>query len=65
VEGRWYHYFIRHRATLLKALLLIQGSPQIVIISTPWYRKETHLKGKSTNVNGPTVKARSLQKPLN
>ena len=47
VEGRWYHLFLRHRATLLKTLLLLQGNPQIVVITTPWYSKEKHLKGKA------------------
>ncbi|MFL5279137.1 MAG: APC family permease [Myxococcales bacterium] len=37
VRRRWYHFFVRSRATLLKALLLFEGGPQITIINTPWY----------------------------
>ena len=37
VRRRWYHFFLRSRATLLKALLLFEGGPQISIINTPWY----------------------------
>jgi amino acid transporter len=44
VEVRWYHLFLRHRATLLKTLLLLQGNPQIVVITTPWYNKESILR---------------------
>lgn len=39
VEKRWFHLFLPHRATLLKALLLMRGGPQIVVINTPWYRQ--------------------------
>jgi amino acid transporter len=38
VERHWYHYLLHNqRAELLKALLLIRGSPNIVLISVPWY----------------------------
>jgi amino acid transporter len=38
VERRWYHLFLHsHTASLLKALLLYRGGPQIVIVSAPWY----------------------------
>lgn len=37
VERRWYHFFFRHRTTLLKALLLLRGGPRIALITTPWY----------------------------
>jgi amino acid transporter len=37
VEKRWYHFIFRHRATLLKGLILMNGGPQIFIINTPWY----------------------------
>jgi amino acid transporter len=47
VEVQWYNLFLRHRATLLKTMLRLQGNPQIVIITTPWYRKETHKKEKA------------------
>jgi amino acid transporter len=37
VRRRWYHFFVQSRATLLKALLLLEGGPQISVINTPWY----------------------------
>lgn len=40
VERHWYHYPLHNqRAELLKALLLIRGSRNIVLISVPWYIK--------------------------
>ena len=40
VERHWYHYLLHsQRAELLKALLLIKGSRNIVLISVPWYIK--------------------------
>ncbi|PTY07085.1 APC family permease [Opitutaceae bacterium EW11] len=40
VERRWYHFLFRHRATFLKALLLMRGGPRIALITTPWYLQE-------------------------
>lgn len=37
VERKWWHFLFRHRATWLKALLLLRGGPRIVLITTPWY----------------------------
>ncbi len=38
VEKHWYHYPLHNqRAELLKALLLLKGSPRIVLINVPWY----------------------------
>ncbi len=38
VERHWYHYPLHNqRAELLKAALLIQSSPNIVLINVPWY----------------------------
>ena len=38
VEKHWYHYPLHNqRAELLKALLLLNGSPRIVLINVPWY----------------------------
>ena len=38
VERHWYHYLMHNqRAELLKALLLLRGSPNIVLINVPWY----------------------------
>jgi hypothetical protein len=40
VESRWYHYLLHNqRANLLKALLLLKGNGQIVVINVPWYLK--------------------------
>jgi amino acid transporter len=37
VERRW--YYLLSFATLLKAMLLLRGRSQIVVISTPWYAR--------------------------
>ncbi len=38
VEKHWYHYPLHNqRAELLKALLLLRGSRNIVLINVPWY----------------------------
>ena len=38
VEQRWYHKLLHtHRASVLKALLLLKGGPRVIIINTPWY----------------------------
>ncbi len=40
VERHWYHYPLHNqRAELLKALLLVRGSRNIVLINVPWYIK--------------------------
>jgi hypothetical protein len=44
VERRWWQFFFRHRATLLKALLLLHGGPRIALITTPWYAEEAPSK---------------------
>jgi amino acid transporter len=41
VEHRWYHFLLRtHRASVLKALLLLKGGPRVVIINTPWHLRD-------------------------
>jgi len=37
VHRRWYHFIVGHRATRLKALLLLEGGPHVSVMSTPWY----------------------------
>jgi hypothetical protein len=38
VEPRWYHYLLHnHTASVIKALLVFRGGPQVVIVSTPWH----------------------------
>jgi amino acid transporter len=40
IERHWYHYFLQNnRAELLKALMLLRGNQQIVIMNIPWYLK--------------------------
>jgi amino acid transporter len=40
VPRRWYHHLLKgHRATLLRAALLLQGNPRIIVASTPWYEQ--------------------------
>jgi len=40
VERHWYHYPLHNqRAEVLKALLLVKGSRNIVLINVPWYIK--------------------------
>jgi hypothetical protein len=40
IERHWYHYPLHNqRAELLKAFLLLKGSPNIVLINVPWYIK--------------------------
>jgi len=40
VERHWYHYPLHNqRAELLKGLLLVRGSRNIVLINVPWYLK--------------------------
>jgi hypothetical protein len=37
VHRRWYQFLVSHRATRLKALLLMKGGPHVSVMSTPWY----------------------------
>lgn len=38
MEARWYHYLLHNqRAQLLKALLLFNGGPRVIVINVPWY----------------------------
>jgi hypothetical protein len=38
VARRWYHHFLHNkRAAMLKALLLVRGDEDIVVINVPWY----------------------------
>ena len=38
VARRWYHNFLHNkRAAMLKALLLVRGDEDIVVINVPWY----------------------------
>ena len=41
VERRWYQYLLHNQtASVLKALLLFRGGPQIVVVNLPWYLQE-------------------------
>jgi amino acid transporter len=38
VQRRWYHAMLHsHTSTLLKALLVQRGGPQVLVVSAPWY----------------------------
>jgi len=37
VQRRWYQFIVNHRATRLKAELLLKGGPHVSVMSTPWY----------------------------
>jgi hypothetical protein len=41
VEGPWYYAFLHaHNASILKAVLLMKGGPQVVIVNIPWYLRD-------------------------
>jgi amino acid transporter len=41
IETRWYHRLLHNQtATLMRALLLFRGGPQIVVVTTPWYLRD-------------------------
>jgi amino acid transporter len=41
IESRFYHRLLHNQAaTVIRALLLFRGGPQIVIITTPWYLRD-------------------------
>jgi amino acid transporter len=43
VENRWYHYLLHNqRANLLKAMLLVKGNEQVVVVNVPWYLRDGH-----------------------
>jgi amino acid transporter len=37
VQRRWYQFLLNHRAWRLRARLLLDGGPQVSVMSTPWY----------------------------
>lgn len=38
VASRWYHHFLHNkRASMLKAMLLVRGDQDIVVVNVPWY----------------------------
>ena len=38
VARRWYHHLLHNkRAAMLKALLLVRGDEDVVVINVPWY----------------------------
>ena len=40
MRRRWYHFFLESHTTILKALVLLEGGPQIVVIDCPWYLQD-------------------------
>ena len=60
VQHRWYHLFLHsHTATLLKALLLFRGGPQVAVINTPWYLTRA-LRFRPAPARGPRTARRSV-----
>jgi hypothetical protein len=40
-ERRWYHSLLHtHMASILRAMLLVRGGPEVVIVSAPWFERE-------------------------
>lgn len=49
VQRHWYHYLLHNkRAALLKALLLVRGTQQTIVINVPWY-----LSPRETSAGAP------------
>lgn len=60
VEPRWYHFLLHnHSASILRALLLFRGGPQIVVVSTPWYLADWLPERRSLFRWRPRVTSRS------
>ncbi len=65
VHARWYHAFLHsHTSTLLKALLVQRGGPQVLVVSAPWYadraarerarRRRRARRGREAEWTGPS-----------
>ena len=60
-ERRWYHSLLHtHMASILRAMLLVRGGPEVVIVSAPWFEKEAlpqrraaRLAQRATPVHSP------------
>lgn len=60
VERRWYHALLHsHTSTLLKALLVQRGGPQVLVVSAPWY-----IGTPGRPPRGDRRRARREQRPL-
>ncbi len=45
VGARWYHWLLHgHRSTLLKGMLLLRGGPNVIVVNTPWYLRDSALE---------------------
>jgi hypothetical protein len=49
VQRRWYQFLVNHRATRLKARLLLNGGPHVSVMSTPWYPDLSPAEAESLN----------------
>jgi amino acid transporter len=50
-ERRWYHSLLHtHMASILRAMLLVRGGPEVVIISAPWFEKEAIPSGRAARL---------------
>jgi hypothetical protein len=59
VQRQWYQFVVNHRATRLKARLLLEGGPRISVMSTPWY---PDLSPREANPRRWAVRARQLRR---
>jgi len=67
VHARWYHALLHsHTSTLLKALLVQRGGPQVLVVSAPWYA-DPAARARAGVVGAPggdqTTPSRGLARP--
>jgi amino acid transporter len=57
-ERRWYHSLMRtHVASVLRAMLLVRGGPDIVIVSAPWFEHDATTWGRAARLVRRTAPA--------
>jgi hypothetical protein len=50
-ERRWYHSLLRtHMASILRAMLLVRGGPEVVIVSAPWFESEARPRRRAAQL---------------
>ena len=65
VERRWYQLALHsHRATLLKALLLLRGGSQVLVVSAPWYLRDRDAAASGRDERSPTPPRSARGKPV-
>lgn len=56
VEGRWWEYLLhRHRANVLRSLLLLKGNQRVAVISVPWYLERRRKPAANVEVEQPEL----------